>query len=254
LSDRYRDHFFLCDFLGGDDYSRVLSFAVATRGAGYEVSDVHPFVEKVLPTDVDFGYDGRMYISDWSNGWYSDGTGQIFRVWDPAQVDSPRVQEVTRLFEGGFEGLPTDELGRLLGHPDMRVRLRAQWTLAARFPESTKVFLPIARADPESCEAIGFLASPVPLEARLHSIWGLGQQARAMRGLPPDAPHTPSDCRGMPANTSLPASSASRRLWSTKTRGRKPALEMRDSITARASAPDAQPGAWAQAWSTGSRR
>ncbi len=188
LSDRYRDHFFLCDFLGGDDYSRVLSFAVATRGAGYEVSDVHPFVEKVLPTDVDFGYDGRMYISDWSNGWYSDGTGQIFRVWDPAQVDSPRVQEVTRLFEGGFEGLPTDELGRLLGHPDMRVRLRAQWTLAARFPESTKVFLPIARADPESCEAIGFLASPVPLEARLHSIWGLGQQARAMRGLPPDAP------------------------------------------------------------------
>lgn len=180
FDETYRDHFFMCDFLGDDKPSRILAFKAEPDGAGYSISNVHPFVTEVLPTDVDFDYAGRMVISDWSNGWESDGTGQIFRVWDPRFVDAPEVKEVTALMRGGFSALEDGMLAQLLAHPDMRVRLRAQWELAERFPRSTKIFAPVARGEVEAAALAGFAAGQsIPLEARLHAIWGLGQQARS---------------------------------------------------------------------------
>ena len=45
LPERYRDHFFLCDFLGGDSYSRILALALEPVGAGFKVVDEHPFAQ-----------------------------------------------------------------------------------------------------------------------------------------------------------------------------------------------------------------
>ena len=68
LSNRYDDHFFLCNFLGAAEHSNVLSFAVEPNGAHFKMVDLHTFVDRVLCTDVDFGYNGRMVISDWGRG------------------------------------------------------------------------------------------------------------------------------------------------------------------------------------------
>lgn len=165
LPERYDHHFFLCDFLGGDEYSRIVSFAVEPEGAGYKVVDAHPFVTEVLPTDVDFGYDGHMYISDWSNGWTSDHTGQIYRVWHPESLDDARVHETGVLFREGFAGQTSDMLLALLAHPDQRVRQRSHLELAKR-PATLPALTAIA-ADTER-----------PERDRLHALWAIGVMAR----------------------------------------------------------------------------
>jgi putative membrane-bound dehydrogenase-like protein len=165
LPARYDHHFFLCDFLGGDEYSRIVSFAVEPEGAGYRVVDAHPFVTEVLPTDVDFGYDGHMYISDWSNGWTSDHTGQIYRVWHPESLEDSRVHEIGVLFREGFAGQSDDMLLALLSHPDQRVRQRAHLELARR---------------PATLPALARIAADAdrPEPDRLHALWAIGVMAR----------------------------------------------------------------------------
>jgi putative membrane-bound dehydrogenase-like protein len=164
LPDRYRGAFFLCDFLGGDAYSRILAFKLEPFGAGMRVVDVHPFVENVLPTDVDFGYDGKMYMSDWGGGWYSKGYGEVYTVWDPERIKDPRIEEVGRLFREGFRQRETSELRRLLTHADQRVRLRAQFALAERGPEVVGM---LTREAATGSDRLG----------RIHAIWALGMIA-----------------------------------------------------------------------------
>ena len=166
LPDRYNDHFFLCDFLGGDSYSRILALAVEPVGAGFKVVDEHPFVDHVLPTDVDFGYDGRMYITDWGGGWGSGDKGELYAVWDAERVADPRIHEVTRLFRAGFTQRDSDELAALLAHADRRVRQRAQFALAARGAGVASLLGDIAQNGTDRF-------------ARIHAIWALGQQANA---------------------------------------------------------------------------
>ncbi|MDZ4830324.1 MAG: PVC-type heme-binding CxxCH protein [Phycisphaerae bacterium] len=172
LPDRYAGHFFLCDFLGGDAYSRVLSFALEPVGAGFKVVDVHPFIENVLPTDIDFGYDGKIYVSDWAGGWYSKSAGEIYSIWDAERIKDPRIAEVTALFREGFSQRSTEALGQLLHHADRRVRQRAQWAIAERGPTMVPFLSTIA-------------ASSVQRLARIHAIWALGMIA--MDGAWPNA-------------------------------------------------------------------
>jgi putative membrane-bound dehydrogenase-like protein len=178
LPDRYRGAFFLCDFLGGDAYSRVLAFRLEPAGAGYRVVDVHPFVENVLPTDVEFGYDGRFYVSNWAGGWYSSDRGEIYAVWDPERAGDPRIAEVGRLFREGFRGRDPDELAMLLSHPDQRVRLRSQFALADCGRAAAPLFLDVAL---RGADRLG----------RLHALWGLGMLARLERDGSIAAPTAP---------------------------------------------------------------
>ena len=166
LPERYADHFFLCDFLGGDEYSRVVSFAVEPEGAGYKVTDAHAFVTEVLPTDVDFGFDGRMYVSDWSNGWESDRTGQIYAVWDPSRTEDVNVRTAQNLVREGFAKQADSLLFQCLAHPDIRIRQRAHLELASR---GSKVAGALAALSADAGR---------PLEPRIHALWALGVQAR----------------------------------------------------------------------------
>lgn len=166
LPERYNDHFFLCDFLGGDSYSRVLALAVEPVGAGFKVVDEHEFVQNVLPTDVDFGYDGKVYMTDWGGGWGSGDKGELYAVWDPARVGDPRIAEVTRLFKDGFAQRDSDELAALLSHADRRVRQRAQFALASRGSTTTALLGDLAQHAGDRF-------------TRIHAIWALGQQANA---------------------------------------------------------------------------
>ena len=177
LPERYSGHFFLCDFRGGNDNSQIVSFAVEPDGAGFRMVDAHTFVSSVLATDVDFGYDGKMYIADWGAGWVHNYEGRIYTVWHPESRAEPVVAEGGRLFREGFAHRGEAELLQLLSHRDMRVRLRAQYALAERGEAAAVELCNLAH---ESTYQL----------ARLHAIWALGMMARHVKP-PIDDPSHP---------------------------------------------------------------
>ena len=173
LPESYRGHFFYADFPGG-----VRAFPLQPSGASYTAENPGDVLQdnsqkemtgKLLwglyPSDVQFGSDGGAYVLDWIQGWEKTGKGRIFRVHDPATDASAIVQETKRLLAEGMEKRSRDEMGKLLGHADQRVRLAAQWALAAS-GESFAVLSDVA-------------ANSAAQLARLHAIWGLGQLADA---------------------------------------------------------------------------
>jgi quinoprotein glucose dehydrogenase len=172
LPERYREHFFLCDFRGSSGLSGIRSFAVQPRGASFEFVDQHQFVWSVLATDVDFGPDCAMYILDWIDGWDGTQRGRIYRMTDPNPANSSVVAEVKRLLGEGMAKRSDQELAHLLEHADMRVRQEAQFALAERGLEGSGVFLNVAQHSSNRL-------------ARLHAIWGLGQIGRKSRALVP---------------------------------------------------------------------
>ena len=167
-ADQYDNRFLLCDFRGSPEHSSVLAFGVEPSGAGFEVVDIHPFVKGVLCTDVDMGWDGGVYVTDWVQGWGSSETGRIWRVSHDERAAYPVIHDVAKIVRDGFKHRSSEELATLLSHEDMRVRLRAEWELAAR-----------------GTAAIEFLSKVVDGEdqlARLHAVWGLGIVARRHGG------------------------------------------------------------------------
>jgi quinoprotein glucose dehydrogenase len=193
LPDAYRRHFFLVDFRGSSGQSGIRSFAMRPKGASFELVDAKQFVWNTLATDVDFAPDGALYFSDWVEGWDKPNKGRIDRVFDPSKLADPTVREVRALLAEGMDNRPNDELARLLGHPDMRVRQEAQFELAARGKAWTlRGPTEAARTRGDDLEAIsgprsgrGAISGLTQvalgrgnLLARLHAIWGLGQLGR----------------------------------------------------------------------------
>ena len=165
LPEKYNDTFFLCDFRGGAaGGSGIYAFRNKPKGATFTV-EVEPFATNILPTDVEFGYDGGMYYTDWTSGWELPGKGRIYHLFEPSTAKAPVVAEAAKLMAAGFTQRPADELTKLLAHPDMRVRLEAQYALAGKGAGAVEAFAPVAGAHENQL-------------ARIHAIWGLGQVAR----------------------------------------------------------------------------
>ncbi|MBL66962.1 MAG: hypothetical protein CMO74_00700 [Verrucomicrobiales bacterium] len=164
LGDAYNNTFLMCDFRGGPANSGVHTIRMQPNGAHFKVESTGRLIWRVLVTDVEFGYDGHVYISDWVNGWGMPGKGRIYRISNPtvAQTNAPSVQE---LFQKGFDKINNNGLVNLLAHGDMRVRQAAQFELVKRG----------AAAD------LGAAAKKGRGLPALHATWGLGQLARAGR-------------------------------------------------------------------------
>ncbi|MEX2188861.1 MAG: PVC-type heme-binding CxxCH protein [Pirellulales bacterium] len=163
LSDEYRGRFLLCDFRGSSGQSGVHSFRLKPKGASFELIDHERFLWSILATDVAFGPDCGVYVSDWVEGWVGPGKGRVYRVVDPERYASDEARQVRQLLAEGFARRPTEELVALLSHGDMRVRQESQFALADR--GAVEPFVNIATSSKH----------PV---ARLHAIWGLGQISR----------------------------------------------------------------------------
>ncbi|HEY0549309.1 MAG TPA: PQQ-dependent sugar dehydrogenase [Verrucomicrobiae bacterium] len=171
LPSRYDRHFFMCDFRGGPN-SVVRSFALRPKGASFEACDETEFLAGPLCTDVDFGTDSAVYVSDWVKGWDKTDKARIYRVFDPNTISDPAVLEVKKLLAEGFEKRPNEELAQLLGHRDMRLRLEAQFELAAR-PRSDR--------DPSIDLLVSIALKSTNRLARLHTVWAIGQIASRLR-------------------------------------------------------------------------
>lgn len=165
LPARYRRHFFLCDFRGTPGQSGIRTFAAEPDGAAFKLVDSEQMVWGVLATDAEFGTDGALYFTDWVEKFSSPSKGRIYRVADPARLASPEARQLKALLAEGMDGRSLDDLAKLLGHADQRVRQEAQFALAARGAAAIDTFANAARS------------SNHPL-ARLHAIWGLGQVGR----------------------------------------------------------------------------
>ena len=163
LPERYKGHFFMCDFRGGPSNSGIRSFAVKPKGASFELVDSHEFIWKILGTDIDFGYDGSIYISDWVNGWDGLGKGRIYKFMNPDAAEDIVTAETQSLARSNFRIRPVKQLTELLSHPDQRIRQKAQFALADRSADAALIKVAVGSEN---------------RLARIHAIWAIGQIAR----------------------------------------------------------------------------
>lgn len=164
LPERYQGHFFLADFRGASNISGIRSFAVKPKGAGFEVVDSHEFAWGVLATDVDFGPDGGLYILDWVEGWDKTGKGRIFRVSDPAYLQSEAARNIKQLLASDWSKKSIPELALLLSHVDRRVRMEAQGALVHSSSRQEAMEACLAQIEQATTE-----------NGKLFAIWALGQ-------------------------------------------------------------------------------
>jgi quinoprotein glucose dehydrogenase len=164
LTPAYAGNLFITHFKGAISNSGIFTYKLKPEGASYAIGTAAPFLTGALPTDVRFGPDGKLYYSDWAEGWPKSKKGRIYTIYDPARAHSPELKAVKELIGSNFTIQFDDKLVGLLAHPDWRVRLEAQYALAER---PTKNIAELTRI---AAQAEGF--------ARLHAVWALGQIAR----------------------------------------------------------------------------
>ena len=162
------DHFFLCDFRGASATSGIHSFGVQPKGAGFEMVDHTQFLWSILATDAEFSPDGRLYVTDWVQGWPQSQKGRIYRLYDPAIVDTALVAETKKLIADGMEKRSNKELAKLLAHADQRVRQEAQFELADRAAKAVKDLERVSLGDKNQ------LAARRGITAFAHDFGGLG--------------------------------------------------------------------------------
>lgn len=163
FGEEYRGRFFLADFRGSSGQSGIRQFAVQPKGATFEFIDHGWLLQSILATDVDFGYDGKMYVTDWVDGWNGPGKGRIYTFTHQNDTSQASVESAADIMRAGFANRSNGSLAKLCSHPDRRIRQRAQFALVERNAADT--LLTIA----QQSDAV------VP---RLHGIWGLGQLLR----------------------------------------------------------------------------
>ena len=159
---RHEGVFLLADFLGGRSHSGIRAFRLTPDGATYKLGEDWHLVRGVLATDVEYGPDGAVWVSDWVDGWVGTAKGRVYRL-TPEDDGLERTRRDLRvMLARDLETASSAELELLLAHTDRRVRQRAQFALAAR--NATEVLVRAARAGPTRF-------------ARLHGLFGLWQCA-----------------------------------------------------------------------------
>lgn len=162
--------FLMCDYPAG-----VRHIQLEPDGAGFKVAEDSSFVNGGTITDVAWGYDGRLYLSDWGGGWKPNPNGYIKTMTNKAAhaEQAKQIAEVKSLFAEGLKNSFTSTTGgidlqgfiELLRHNDQRVRLAAQYEIAK---ESAYIPLMWTRCFSEDSSEL----------MRLHAVWTLAMYAR----------------------------------------------------------------------------
>lgn len=161
LPEAFGDYFFLCDYRGGR--GSLQAFRVEMAGASFVMRGHHTFHDGPAVSDVCFGYDGRIYLSEWGPGWGISPEAKIYTLAHTASQETEVVGEVQSWFHRGLDRFSSSRLAELLSHRDQRVRYEAQRLL-------------VDREEVDTFERV--LARSTVRLARLHAVWGVGQLAR----------------------------------------------------------------------------
>ncbi|WP_170157502.1 DUF7133 domain-containing protein [Roseimicrobium gellanilyticum] len=172
ISPQFRNHFLLCHSKGSYAKSEIRAFTLKEDGASFTLGETKPFLQFIHSPDLDLAPDGSVYVLDWAETMSKTAKGRIFRVYDPAVLADPLTLETKKYLEEGMKSRDVAELTKLLAHADRRVRMEAEFELAARGKEG--------RAALEKAAAKKDVVADARLArlARLHAIWGLGIQGR----------------------------------------------------------------------------
>jgi quinoprotein glucose dehydrogenase len=163
LTPDYAGNLFITHFKGAITNSGIYAYKMKPDGASYAIDTAAPFLTGALPTDVRFGPDGKMYYSDWAEGWPKSKKGRIYSIYDEKLANSAELKVVQALIASDFTKKSDKELAALLAHADWRVRLEAQYSLAERG---------------DSIAPLAKIAGTATDFSRLHAVWALGQIAR----------------------------------------------------------------------------
>ncbi len=157
-----RGRFLICDYRASAK-SSIWSFKLNPEGAGFKFSDAYPFSTGSCATDLEYSYDGRLFVADFLGGWISWERGRIYSLTAESEPNSGRTPDTAALMKAGFKDKSDADLVKLFAHPDQRIRQRAHIALAGR-KSSTSLLIEAAKEG--------------ELLSRLHGIWSLGIQAR----------------------------------------------------------------------------
>ena len=164
LPKAFDRHFFSVSYVANPAGSGIYRFTLKPDGASFKLDQHDWFLKGIALTDLDWGPDGKLYLSDYGGGWVRPGRGGVYTVGDESLLQRPEVLEVQKIFSEGITKAPSEKLEKLLAHRDQRIRTRAQFALAERGLESLPAFERMTHQDH-------------PLLGRLHAIWGIGQLA-----------------------------------------------------------------------------
>ena len=165
LSPAYKNTFFVAEFVGNPAQSGVYGFKLNPKGATFELGENKKILGGILPTGLDFGPEGALYVADWIDGWGTKGYGRIWKMDDKSGAALPQRQQTKSLLAADFSKRKEEDLGGLLRNEDMRVRLKAQFELVKRGAAGAAVFQ----------KALGQTDNQL---ARVHAIWGISQLTR----------------------------------------------------------------------------
>lgn len=164
LGPEWKNTFFIVEFVGNPSRSGLHAFKLKPKGATFELGETKQILGGVLPTGIDFGPDGAMYLADWIEGWDTKNYGRIWKL-DLASGISKEREEVKTLLGNDFSEFSDERLSALLKHSDMRIRQKSQFELATRGSDGLEVFK----------ENLSQTENQL---ARVNSIWGVSQLAR----------------------------------------------------------------------------
>lgn len=162
LGPQWRNHFFVARFTGSASSSGIDAFTLEPNGASFELAKDTEVMQGIQATGLDVGPAGALYLADWVEGWATNEEGRIWKLDAPEEEQSSLREETSTLLINSFEDRSTDALLDVLGHPDQRVRLKAQFELADR----------------NASEAFQTALASNDQMRRVHGIWGLAQLGR----------------------------------------------------------------------------
>jgi quinoprotein glucose dehydrogenase len=165
LGERWRDHFLLVEFVGNPANSGLHAFTLQPKGASFEMTKTEKIIGGFLPTGIDFGPDGALYMGDFVNGWDDKNYGRIWKLTDETAAGWDLQAKTKAEIQADYKKLSEEDLKTKLYFEDQRIRRKAQFELAKRGDEGAKIFQTV----------IGDKSNQL---ARIHAIVGLSQLAR----------------------------------------------------------------------------
>ena len=168
LGTEWKNKFFLVEFVGTPTRSHIWSFGLKPKGASFELNGEKDILSGVLPTGIQFGPDGALYVADWINGWDAKNYGRVWKLdvtKEKNDLETVRL-ETKRLMQLDYSKQTPEMLYTSLFYADKRIRQKAQFELVNRGKKGSDVLI----------KAINQTANQL---ARIHGIWGIGQLARA---------------------------------------------------------------------------
>jgi putative membrane-bound dehydrogenase-like protein len=167
LGTAWKNKFFLVEFVGSPTNSHIWSFGLKPKGASFELDGEKDVISGILPTGIQFGPDGALYVADWINGWDTKNYGRVWKLDvtnDKNDLAKERL-ETKRLIQLNYPQQTLETLYSLLFYGDKRIRQKAQFELVERGKNGLPM---LSKAANQTDNQL----------ARVHAIWGLGQLTR----------------------------------------------------------------------------